>query len=317
MKNKSIAITGSSGYIGTKLLFELEKINTSNIIAIDKNPPVYPIRNMTTIQTDINNDLSEPLESLKVNTLIHLAFDMSWGKTLTERKSIIKNNLDGLKKILISCRNAKVENFIYISSQSVYGAHKINPNSILESHNLNPNVGFQYAINKTRCENFLEEFSRINGSMKPNITILRSAMVLGPNQNSLFNKIFFPEISLKVFSKNPPFQFIHEDDLAKLIVNFINNPLEGTFNVAADGVVFYKEIMKKIQKRYISLPGVFASQLIRIFNLTNQRKFPVSSVNFMRFPIMLTTAKLKKFVHYKFKYSSEEALEAFLGTNFS
>ena len=142
-------------------------------------------------------------------------------------------------------------------------------------------------------------------------------MVLGPNQNSLFNKIFFPEISLKVFSKNPPFQFIHEDDLAKLIVNFINNPLEGTFNVAADGVVFYKEIMKKIQKRYISLPGVFASQLIRIFNLTNQRKFPVSSVNFMRFPIMLTTAKLKKFVHYKFKYSSEEALEAFLGTNFS
>ena len=125
MKNKSIAITGSSGYIGTKLLFELEKINTSNIIAIDKNPPVYPIRNMTTIQTDINNDLSEPLESLKVNTLIHLAFDMSWGKSLTERNSIIKNNLDGLKKILISCRNAKVENFIYISSFSNRFKHGI------------------------------------------------------------------------------------------------------------------------------------------------------------------------------------------------
>jgi len=317
MKHKSIAITGSSGYIGTKLLFELEKINTSNIVAIDKNPPLYPIRNMTTIQTDINKDLSEPLESLNVNTLIHLAFDMRWGKNLSERNMIIKNNLDGLKKILISCRNAKVKNFIYLSSQSVYGAYKNNPNSILESHNLNPNSGFQYAENKTKCESFLEEFSRINTSSNPNITILRSAIVLGPNKNPLFNKVFSPQFSLKVLTKNPPFQFIHEDDLSKLIVSFIKNPLEGTFNVAADGVVFYKEIVRKIQKKYISLPGFFTTQLIRVSNVVNKTGFPVSAINFMKFPIMLTTAKLKKFSQYKLKYSSAEALESFIGTNLS
>ena len=317
MKNKSIAVTGSSGYIGTKLLLELERINTSNIIAIDKNPPLYPIRNMTTIQTDIHHDLTEPLESLKVNTLIHLAFDMTWGKTLNEKNSIIKNNLDRLKKILISCRNAKVNHFIYLSSQTVYGAYKNNPNSILESHNLNPNPGFQYAENKTKCESFLGEFSRINANINPKITILRSAMVLGPNKNPLFHKVFLPHISLKILTKNPPFQFIHEDDLSKLIISFIKNPLEGKFNVAADGVVFYKQIIQKTREKYIPLPGLLASLLIRMVNLTNKTRFPVSAINFMKFPVMLTTAKLKKFVQYKLKYSSAEALESFLGTNFS
>ena len=63
---KVVAVTGASGYIGTRLLMQLEtNPNVGKIVAFDQRPLPYPIHNISFYQRDI---LSTSLrESLRRN----------------------------------------------------------------------------------------------------------------------------------------------------------------------------------------------------------------------------------------------------------
>ena len=55
-------------------------------------------------------------------------------------------------------------------------------------------------------------------------------------------------------SANPPFQFLHEDDLARILAIIIQRGIAGVFNVAVEGVGFYREVAEFIPYRLIYLP---------------------------------------------------------------
>jgi UDP-glucose 4-epimerase len=134
-------------------------------------------------------------------------------------------------------------------------------------------------------------------------------VVLGPTADNYITRAFFRPWLLKIWGCDPPMQFIHEDDLARVLSIIIRRRMPGLFNVAGDGVVFYTEVAKITGSRLIPLPGFMARTLVQTtWKLGLQKESPACGLDFLRYPIIMNTSKLKQATGYRFWHTSGEAL---------
>jgi UDP-glucose 4-epimerase len=107
-------------------------------------------------------------------------------------------------------------------------------------------------------------------------------------------------------------QFVYDDDLARVISIIIQKEIPGTFNVAGDGVVHYREMAKIIKSRLINLPPFLAYPLVQICRgLRLQREASSDTLDQVRWPILMSTGKLHKATGYRFLHTGLESLTAF------
>jgi len=212
--------------------------------------------------------------------------------------------------VMASCANARVGHLIYLSSHTVYGAHSDNPVPIPDDAPMRPPLDFPYAYDKHLCELALEEFAQAQEEIK--ITILRSCIVLGHGAENFLTKAFFRPWLLGVLDYNPALQFVYDDDLARVMSIIIQREIPGTFNVAGDGVVYYREMAKIIKGKLINLPPFLAYPLAELsWKLRLQRDSTSRGLDLARWPILMSTGKLHKATGYRFWHTALESLTAF------
>ncbi|PKB79196.1 MAG: hypothetical protein BZY88_14545 [SAR202 cluster bacterium Io17-Chloro-G9] len=311
----SVAITGASGYIGTCLLRELEaKSGLENLVAFDNRPLPFPIHNIAAYRRDVTQPIDDQLLEHQVSTLVHLAFDARRGRNRREINETREANLLALKTVLESCVRAGVKHVVFLSSHTVYGARPDNPVPLTVRSPLRPPPDFAYGYDNLLAEQALQEFAEHQGDTK--VTILRSCMVLGPTAGDHSNRGFFKRWLIEVENQNPPLQFIYEDDLARVLEIVIDRGIAGVFNVAGDGVVFYREMAKIIDSRMLSLPSFIAYPLLQLtWNLRLQSESTAASLNLVRYPILLSTGTLKQATGYRFWHTSLDALTSYANSN--
>jgi UDP-glucose 4-epimerase len=312
---KSVAITGASGYVGARLLRKLEEEEgISKLVAFDNLAPVVPIRNMAAYRTDVTKPIDEALTKHNVSTLVHLAFIARRGANRREVETIRETNLAALESVLESSARAGVNHIVYLSSHTVYGAHADNPIPLTDAAPLRPIPDFPYGYDKFLSEQMLQEFQETHPDIA--VTILRSCMVLGPTAGNYITRAFFRPWLLGVLDYNPPLQFVYEDDLARILTIVVKRRLSGVFNVAGDGVVFYKEFAELIKSRLINLPAFLAYGLVQAsWNLHIQRDSTACGLDLVRYPIVLSTGKLNRATGYRYWHTSLETLSAFANSS--
>lgn len=307
-----IAITGSSGYVGSRLLQQLENVESvAKLIAIDMKPLTMPFHNIDAYRINLAEPIDQIFHDHNVSTLIHLAFDMKAGRTLEESLGIERKNLTSLENILNACHTFSVQNLIYTSSHTVYGAHPDNDIPITEETKLQPLQGFRYAQTKAKSEFLLRRFADENPDI--NVTILRSSMVLGPGAENFVSKGFQKPFLVRVLGYDPPMQLTHEEDLIAILVRLALDPRPGIFNVAGDGSLSYSRLAQILEKPLIPLPSMIAYPLTELaWKLGLQTDSPAIGLNLIRYPIILSTEKLKRETGFKFSYTSEEAVVSYI-----
>ena len=307
-----VAVTGASGYIGSRLLQELENEETlEKVLAIDTRPLPAPFHNVAAERLDVTRPLEDTFRDHRINAVVHLAFIIKPGRSRSEAEGIRQTNLKGVESVLKACHATKVRNFIYLSSHTIYGAHRNNPVPITEQWATSPSPNFQYSSNKALCEGVVQEFARANPEV--NVTVLRPCVVMGPGADNFVTRAFFKPVLLGVAGFDPPLQFVHEDDLAKLLRLLIMETHPGTFNVAGDGIIRYRRMARLSHRKLISLPAVMAYSLTQMaWNLGIQKDSPSVGLDFIRYPLVIGTDKLKNETGFRFFYTSEEALMAYL-----
>lgn len=306
-----VAITGASGYIGALLLQKLEdQGDLRKLVAIDLNPPPLPIHNIAVYRQDVTEPIDELLQTHRTSTLVHLAFITERGINRREVLSNREANLKALQSVLNSCLRARIRHFVYLSSHTVYGAHPDNPIPISEGAPLRASFEVPYAYDKFLSEQMIQEFAEQHPEMK--VTVLRPCVVLGPNADNNVTRAFFRPWLMAVQDYNPPLQFLYEDDLARVLTIIINQRIPGVFNVAGEGVVFYREVAEVIKSRLIELPAFLGYPLVQLtWRLHLQRYSTAAGLDLVRYPIVLSTSKLRHTTGYRFWHTSQDALESF------
>lgn len=157
LKNKTVLVTGSAGFIGSNLVLELLKTQSPiKIVGIDNMNDYYDVSIKEWRLTEIEKEAARHLESSynfirgdiadrtaiddNFNTyhpdvVVNLAAQAGVRYSITNPDAYVNSNLIGFYNILEACRHSYdngakgVEHLVYASSSSVYGSNKKVPYS--------------------------------------------------------------------------------------------------------------------------------------------------------------------------------------------
>ena len=145
LKNKTIFVTGSSGFIGSNLVKRLLKEEENiNVIGLDNMNDYYDVRlkeyrlnelnkfnNYTFIKGNLADKelINKIFEEYKPSVVVNLAAQAGVRYSIENPDCYIEANLIGFYNILEACRHNEVEHLVYASSSSVYGANQKVPYS--------------------------------------------------------------------------------------------------------------------------------------------------------------------------------------------
>ena len=305
-----VAVTGSSGHMGAKLLEHLEETpGLGKLVAFDTRPLQSPIHNIAAFRRDVATSIRDELVRLRVTTLAHLAFAWRGGLNRREAAAMSERNAAMLRSVLRSCQQARVEHVVYLSSHTVYGARPDNSLPLNEASPLRPAPGFPYAQDNLRAEQALQEFAEENPDVS--VTILRSCPALGATTDmEKLREFYFPGW-VGLSDHNPPLQFVYEDDLARVLCLAITERFPGVFNVAGSGVAFLRELSGAVGARRLLLPASIAYPLKRLTGGSSV----AHSHNLDRWPIIMSTSRLQRETGYRFRHTASQALTALTSYN--
>ena len=157
LKNKTVFVTGSAGFIGSNLVLELLKTQSPiKIIGLDNLNDYYDVSikewrlseidhcaaehsdsNYTFIKGDLADKalIDQIFAEYKPDIVVNLAAQAGVRYSITNPDVYIQSNLIGFYNILEACRHSYddgakgVEHLVYASSSSVYGTNKKVPYS--------------------------------------------------------------------------------------------------------------------------------------------------------------------------------------------
>tara|TARA_Y100000310_G_C20701495_1_gene830392 strand:- start:4591 stop:5484 length:894 start_codon:yes stop_codon:yes gene_type:complete len=150
-----ILVTGSSGFVGKLLIEELARLG-HEVEGFDSSHGKN-ILNLTQVKQAVKGK----------QVVFHLAASLDE----TKPKEMLEVNVKGTENVVEASAKASVSQFVFLSTVGVHGnATKVNENSPLKPETM-------YEASKARAEKIVWE----SQEMLP-ITIVRSALVLGPNK---------------------------------------------------------------------------------------------------------------------------------------
>ena len=169
---------------------------------------------------------------------------------------------------------------------------------------------FPYGYEQFLADQKLDTFAEDHPETK--VALLRCCPILGPSAANRLFTLFMQPHPVGTSGFNPSFQFLHEDDFAKLLTIFINKELEGVFNVAGNGVIFLNEIREMISYRIPKLPRYVVNPLLifsRLVGIQNSRTS--MDLDFLRYSTILSTGKLEYVSGFRPAYSSLETMRSY------
>lgn len=239
LNNKTILVTGSSGFIGSNLCLKLlNDYDDIHIIGVDNMNDYYDVSlkeyRLSKIK-GLNKDFKFIKGSIadkkfinnifienKIDVVVNLAAQAGVRYSIDHPDTYIESNIIGFYNILEACRYNNVEHLVYASSSSVYGGNTKIPFS--EKDKVDNPVSL-YAATKKSDELLAYSYSKLYGIPS---TGLRFFTVYGPCGRpdmayfSFTNKLVNDK-KIKIFNYgNCKRDFTYIDDIVKGIIDVMN-----------------------------------------------------------------------------------------------
>jgi len=262
----NIALTGSSGLIGSKLLKYLGDLN-HEVLCISSSHSSH--------QDNIflYEELQSKEISFKADFMIHLA---SINSNLEE--SEIPLEIELLHKAIDCMENLNCKNIIFFSTIKVYGENSFNSKLIDVDENFPTAPECSYGIAKEGCEQAL---IRLSHEKNFNYLIFRLPPVLINHPKSNIGKLFqlvergFPIPSFRIGDLNQR-SFLNFELLAHVVREVINEEKISSskiLNLADSEAISTNDLLRRFGKsinktpRIIYLPNILFKAMIRINRL--------------------------------------------------
>lgn len=237
----SVLITGSSSYIGKNLIDFLER-NKIDYIGIDLTKPyTNKCIKMNILDTKIGKKIKK-----KITSIIHLAAISSDQLSVKKPQLSYEVNILGSMNLIRFAKKKNVNNFIFASTEWVYGDFKKNQIKSIRSKIDIEKLESTYAKTKAMMEKIIFD-SELNYS------ILRFGIIYGKKKSnfsaveSLAEQVKKKKI-ISVFSKKTSRSFIHIDDIIRAIILSMGYKKKQILDIQGPSLVNLETIIKLSSK---------------------------------------------------------------------
>tara|TARA_B100001093_G_scaffold466456_1_gene484878 strand:+ start:1822 stop:2694 length:873 start_codon:yes stop_codon:yes gene_type:complete len=261
----NIALTGSSGLIGSQLLIDLSEMG-HNILCISSSISNTKEKNIYSYEELKFGDIN-----FKADCLLHLA---SINSDLQE--SEVSLEVDLLEKAMNIMKTLECKHLVFFSTIKVYGENSLTFQEFKEDSSLEPRCFYGEA--KKKCEEKIAENSK-NNSFK--YIILRLPPIFINNPNSNIGKLFkivqkgLPVPSFSIGNENKR-SFLSYDLLIYVlstIFSDLSKIKNTTFNISDTKAISTNDLFKKIgsnegkRVRIFYLPDIVFTFLMKVNRL--------------------------------------------------
>jgi nucleoside-diphosphate-sugar epimerase len=338
----SVLITGIAGNLGMRLLPQLPDFS---VVGVDMRPPAEggPARfESIDLGTEASTlQLIQLLRETRTRAVVHLAFVIDPVRTgVTEVERMWQINVAGTARVMeaigeVNRDEDQVRQFIFPSSVSAYGSDL--PGPVHEDFPLGGHT-LPYAIHKRESDLVAQQRARELGEcrtyiLRPHIyagasvnNYLLGAFRGTPTGSSAWSARWRAEgkrlpcmLPLGRHYRNKLFQFVHVDDVARLIAHILRrserDPQLTVLNVAGRGEpLTVGECIRRSGNRFLPVPSrmLFAAVLRALWRL-NISGIPPEVVPYMTGSYTMDTSRLRSFLASEYEeviqFTIEQALE--------
>jgi UDP-glucose 4-epimerase len=300
---RTIAITGVSGFLGQRLLPLLDaNPRVERIVGLDVRDPARRARKLEFHRVDVlGTDLVPYVRG--ADAIVHLAAIVGPNP---DEELFTRVNVDGTRRLIDAAARAGVRKLVRPSSAAIYGAWANNPVPLTEDAALRPSPGYLPAIVDAECERLLADWAAAQSGRV--VTRFRIAPVVGAGAHALFASVALGHAPVRVRGAASPVQVVHVDDAAAALEVAVDRDLDGAFNVAADGWLTVEEASALLPGR--RLPGVpyeVAERVLRATWATGVGDAPPSALPYFVHAWVVANDRLKA-AGWKPGHSNDEAI---------
>ena len=244
-------MTGASTWTGGNFIRRIEKRNDVEVFAVDDHTPRIEFEaDFQQLSLD-RLALAQYILEVEPTVVVHLQS--------VQHRSEEGRNADAEERIVGALalfgaieRLENVKTVVVKSDTAIYGASPRNP-SVLSETTRPQGRPSRYQRDLIEMERFISETADRHPSTT--FTTLRFAPIFGPQVANPLSRYLTLPIVPTLMGFDPRLQFVHEQDAVNALVHAIDNPVPGTFNVAADGQMYLSRVLRLGRRLPQPLPG--------------------------------------------------------------
>ena len=241
-----LLVTGGAGFIGSNFIhYILEQQANIQIVNFDCLSYAGNLENLNSISSDprytfVRGDIAsaEDVErclTQDFNAVINFAAETHVDRSILDASSFVRTNVQGTQVLLETCRRNKIDRFLQISTDEVYGSLG-NTGQFTEDSPLAPNN--PYAASKAAADLLVRAYHK---TYNMNVVVTRCSNNYGPYQ---FPEKLIPLMILNALDDKPlPIygdglhtrDWIHTRDHCRALENILNRGYPGRiYNIGAN-----------------------------------------------------------------------------------
>lgn len=307
-----VAVTGCSGYIGSRLLSFMESDDgVSKVVGVDLSPPRHPSSKLDFYRMDVRDRaLSGLFQDKGVEKVVHLAFVLN---PIHDEALMHDIDVGGTANTLAATSACRARHLVVASSTSAFGARPDNPEWLTEEHPPWRQPNYTYASDKFEIESLLRSFTEENPETI--VAAIRPCIVFGEHANNyISNLIFDLPVFPAVGRERPEMQFVHEDDVAQVFMKVLEKEASGFFHAVGEGTINLTALTRMAGKRIVGFPPRVLYPAVDLLWKAHFPRIncPSGFVDFVRYRWTASDDKTREVLGLGPRRSSEDAVRAML-----
>jgi UDP-glucose 4-epimerase len=304
-------VTGVSRDLGrrfARLLAATEGID--RVIGVDVVPPRGDIGAMSFLRADIRTPvIAKVIAKEDVDTVVHMSVIATPGSA-GGRGTMKELNVIGTMQLLAACQQARsVQHLVVKSTSTVYGASSRDPAMFTEDMQPRRNPRSGYSKDAAEIEGYVRGVARRRPDVR--VLMLRLANVVGPHVVSPMASYFRLPVVPTVLGFDARMQFVHESDLDRVLTHGVLSDVDGTFNIAGDGILMLSQALRRLQRATLPLPGFAVGQLGSVLRQMRLADFSPEQLSFLTFGRGIDTTRMRTELGFEPDYTTAEAFADF------
>lgn len=225
--------------------------------------------------------------------------------TLAKRLDL---NIMGTSRILDLCLKHHIKKIVMLSTFHVYGALPDNPAFVAEEASLRASINYPELRDVVEMDQLTTSWMWKNQNHIKTV-VLRPCNIVGSQIKNAISKYLMSPWSPTPIDYNPMFQFIHEFDMARVLVKCIELVPTGIYNVSPHEFISLKEAREIIGTKGIPCSMFLLGNLAGLYKRFNST-LPNYLLDYLRYSCLIDPHEISLFLGKDFcRFKAKDTLD--------